>query len=234
MSVSSPPYQQQNNTHQTSSYEYLSELVSKRSATIKYLCRAHEGNTHWFNTILLTQQDLGAMYPNHKMMRRTSNFYTLGVSLGTILDITHPLDYLKALTQLLSEFDFYTNDHSKQKMANDDNGAEGTEYTHLIVPHVVCRRMPYELDYFETFFTLCDIMTEAYEKLLVNTDNSVCSQSYFELVLKCDAKFKKIVSLVTKELDALARNAIKEELKLIDPLSHSNKIPPIDFEGTEV
>ncbi|KAI7864328.1 hypothetical protein BDF14DRAFT_1835292 [Spinellus fusiger] len=239
MSVSSVSFVPSSSTlqHQPSIYEYLSELVSKRTATIRYLCRAHEGSTHWFNTILLTKEDLGAMYPNNKMTRRTCNFYALGISLGTILEITHPWDYLKALSQLLSEFDYYTNDNSKQKMKNifrkarkdDDGSGESSEYTHLTVPHV-----PFELDYLETFFSLCDIMIEAYERLLVGTESTVCTQSYLELVLKCDGKFKKIMSLITKELDALARNAIKDELKLIDPLSHSNKMTPIDFEGGDM
>lgn len=51
-------------------YEYLAELVSKRVATIKYIRKAHEGNTHWFNTILLTKENLTSMYPNSKMIKR--------------------------------------------------------------------------------------------------------------------------------------------------------------------
>lgn len=49
---------------------------------------------------------------------------------------------------------------------------------------------PFEMDYFETFFTLIDIMAEAYYKLLVGTEGPICTQAYFELVLKCDGKFK--------------------------------------------
>ncbi|KAG0165136.1 hypothetical protein DFQ30_008915 [Apophysomyces sp. BC1015] len=211
---------------QPSIYEYLTELVSKRVATITYLRQTHEGNTHWFNTILLTREDLIAMYPNVKMVR------------STILDITNPWDYTKALCQLLTEFELHTIDHSKQKMKNifrkakakdDPNFSEGGEYLHLAIPHI-----PFELDYFETFFSLSDILVEAYQKMLVGIEGPLCTQSYLELVLKCDGKIKKIVSLITKELDGLARNAIKDELKLIDPLSHSNKISPIDFEGADV
>ncbi|KAI9492736.1 hypothetical protein BDB00DRAFT_765032 [Zychaea mexicana] len=169
---------------QPSLFEYLSELVSKRVATIKYLRRAHEGNTHWFNTILLTKNDLTSIYPNKNIFRKARG--------------------------------------------KDDAGySEGGEYTHLMLPHV-----PFDLDYFETFYTLTDILVEAYQKLLIGSEG--CNQAYFELVLKCDSKFKKIFTLVTKELDAVARNAIKEELKLIDPLSNSNRIPPIDFEGADV
>ncbi|KAI9254474.1 hypothetical protein BDA99DRAFT_518500 [Phascolomyces articulosus] len=220
---------------QPSLHEYLSELVSKRVATIKYLRRAHEGNTHWFNTILLTKNDLSSIYPNMKMQRRSCNFYMLGVSLGTILDIMNTSDYVKALGQLLNEYEYHINDHSKQKMKNifrkargkDDVAyTDGGEYGHLMLPHV-----PFDLDYFETFYTLTDILVEAYQKLLIGSEG--CNQAYFELVLKCDSKLKKIFTLVTKELDSVARNAIKEELKLIDPLSNSNRIP-IDFEGADV
>lgn len=74
MSMASPLYP--HNTGNTSSpihpglYEYLAELVSKRVATIKYIRKAHEGNTHWFNTILLTRDNLKGMYPNFKMSKR--------------------------------------------------------------------------------------------------------------------------------------------------------------------
>jgi hypothetical protein len=47
---------------------------------------------------------------------RTNNFYALGLSLGAILDITNPVDYIKALSQIMSEFERHTSDDSKQKM----------------------------------------------------------------------------------------------------------------------
>ncbi|CAO3620068.1 unnamed protein product [Cunninghamella echinulata] len=54
---------------QSTILEYLSELISKRVSTIQYLSQAHHGNTHWFNTILLTKDDLNDMYINSKMMK---------------------------------------------------------------------------------------------------------------------------------------------------------------------
>ncbi|RCH88998.1 hypothetical protein CU097_010215 [Rhizopus azygosporus] len=212
-------------------YEYLSELVSKRVATIKYIRKAHEGNTHWFNTILLTKENLQSMYPNSKMAKRTYNFYALGLSLGTILDITNPLDYIKALNQIMLEFERHTNDDSKQKMKNifrkkTDHSDNASDYGYLILPHI-----PFEMDYFETFFTLVDIVAEAYYKLLVGTEGPICTQAFFELVLKCDGKFKKIVSMVTKELDIIAREAIKDELRMIDPFSQATQSSfPIEFD----
>ncbi|KAI9470522.1 MAG: hypothetical protein EXX96DRAFT_584628 [Benjaminiella poitrasii] len=237
MSIPSPIYPSPTSVSSSSTtsqqpglYEYLSELVSKRVATIKYIRKAHEGNTHWFNTILLTKENLSTMYPNSKMTKRTNQFYALGLSLGTILDISNPIDYIKALSQIMTEFERHANDDSKQKMKNifrkvksKENhnfliDSTSNEYDYLIIPH-----FPFELDYLETFYTLIDTMAEAYYKLLVGTEGPNCTQPYFELVLKCDGKFKKIVAMVTKELDVLAREAIKDELNLIDPLVHQSE-----------
>ncbi|CEI94488.1 hypothetical protein RMCBS344292_08698 [Rhizopus microsporus] len=171
------------------------------------------------------------MYPNSKMAKRTYNFYALGLSLGTILDITNPLDYIKALNQIMLEFERHTNDDSKQKMKNifrkkTDHSDNASDYGYLILPHI-----PFEMDYFETFFTLVDIVAEAYYKLLVGTEGPICTQAFFELVLKCDGKFKKIVSMVTKELDIIAREAIKDELRMIDPFSQATQSSfPIEFD----
>ncbi|CAO3587634.1 unnamed protein product [Absidia cylindrospora] len=56
---------------------------------------------------------------------------------------------------------------------------------------------------------------------------------YFELALKTDHTIKKILSTIVRELDALARKALKDELKLLDQLSCSNKVTSIDFDAAE-
>lgn len=53
------------------------------------------------------------------MCLRTNHFYALGLSLGAILDITNPVDYIKALSQIMTEFERHTSDDSKQKMVID-------------------------------------------------------------------------------------------------------------------
>ncbi|EIE86368.1 hypothetical protein RO3G_11079 [Rhizopus delemar RA 99-880] len=74
------------------------------------------------------------------------------------------------------------------------------------------------MDYVETFLTL-------------NTEGPICTQSFFELVLKFDSKIKKITLLITKELDSIAREVIKDELKMIDPTSFTTKTDyPIELE----
>ncbi|CAG8617096.1 7806_t:CDS:10 [Ambispora leptoticha] len=206
-----------------SSYENFTELVNKRILTFQYLKRAHEGRVHWFNTVCLSKEDLVLWYQNDRMKRRTGNFFILGASLAPILDITNPPDYVRALTVMLQEFEYHTNENSRQKMKmffrkskiNKDEDAsfqESGEYTYLFVPNI-----PFELDYFQTFYTLCDILVETYNKFLIDTTN-LWSGPFIESVMKVDGKFKKIISMVAKEIDQLARNAIKEELRSVDPM----------------
>ncbi|CAG8614056.1 3687_t:CDS:10, partial [Funneliformis caledonium] len=212
-----------NNTATAGSYEFLYELVQKRITTFTYLKQAHEGRIHWFNTVCLSKEDLRMMYENVKMKKRTGNFFILGASLAPILDITNPQDYVKALNVMLQEFEYHTNEHARQKMKmffrkskivkdEDTSFQENGEYTYLFVPNI-----PFDLDYFQTFYTLCDILVDVYNKLLEGTANTLTA-SFTESVLKVDGKFKKIIALVAKEIDTLARNTIKEELRPLDPM----------------
>ncbi|CAG8543457.1 9567_t:CDS:2, partial [Paraglomus brasilianum] len=209
-----------------SSYENFCELVQKRLTTFNYLKKAHEGKIHWFSTICLTKKDLASQYDNAKMKKRTHNFFILGVSLAPILDITNPQDYVKALNTLLQEFEYYSNEHSKAKMKmffrkskvkqdDDTSFQESGEFTYLYVPNI-----SFDLDYFQAFYTLCDMLVEVYNKLLTGTSD-IWIQPFTDSVLKIDGKFKvwsKIISSITKELDGLARNLIKNELQSTDPM----------------
>ncbi|CAG8439630.1 6481_t:CDS:2 [Diversispora eburnea] len=195
------------NNGSTASYDYLYELVQKRITTFTYLKRAHEGKIHWFNTVCLSKEDLGMVFENSKMKKRSGNFFILGASLAPILDITNPQDYVKALSVMLQEFEYHTNEHSKQKMKiffrkskivkdEDASFQESGEYTYLCVPNIVI---------------------EVYNKLLAGTNN-IMTTNFTESVLKVDGKFKKIIALIAKEIDTLSRNTIKDELRIIDPM----------------
>lgn len=67
------------------------------------------------------------------------------------------------------------------------------------------------------------------------------TSGFGDMVLKIDGKLKKITSTLLKDLDAFARNGIKDELASLDPLLRNIKIPDdtgagggkivYDFEG---
>ncbi|KAL1914896.1 uncharacterized protein VTP21DRAFT_7812 [Calcarisporiella thermophila] len=206
-------------------YEFLTNLVWKRIHTINYIKGAHEGKVHWYNTILLSREDFAPLQQNPRLRKRTYQYFVLGMSLGTTLDITNPEDYIKALSNLLQEFEYFSNDQSKPKMKNiffrkkpldEGSSAEDAEYSLLNIAN-----LPFEPDYFQVLCTLCDLLSEVYYRLLVGTSD-LCTHSFCETVVKVDSKFKKIISSITKEIDTIARAVIKEELLLIDPLAQRN------------
>ncbi|KAK4053822.1 hypothetical protein OIV83_001478 [Microbotryomycetes sp. JL201] len=134
----------------------------------------------------------------------------------------------------------------KSTTGGSDFAASGPDgdASYLIAPNI-----PFDLDYVQAFITLCEVLSETYRKisthlgparppsfpqppsasstsgfskLLSQSDkpgvNGV-SPAVAETVLKIDARLKKIITLVSKELDGCARAAVKRELAMLDTYS---------------
>ncbi|KAF9577163.1 hypothetical protein BGW38_007807, partial [Lunasporangiospora selenospora] len=98
--------------------EFVPVLVSKRSATWRYLQRVHQGGMVMYNTAILSENDLRKGYSTEdKVQRRTLQYFLLGTSLATILDVPNLADYLKALHVVVQEYDYFTASESRSKMA---------------------------------------------------------------------------------------------------------------------
>ncbi|KAL9604083.1 MAG: hypothetical protein Q9179_001972 [Wetmoreana sp. 5 TL-2023] len=97
-------------------YQHIQDTSSKRISTLDYLRKAHEGRVYWFNTLLFSKVDLAKMpyFEARKLARRATNYLLLGLSLPSILDLnaSNPLEYLRALNALLTEFESYQQIHS--------------------------------------------------------------------------------------------------------------------------
>lgn len=94
-------------------YTQIQETSAKRMATIDYMRRLHEGDIYFFGTYHYSTASLSSipsLYP-HKLGRRATNYFILGYSLPALLDMnaSSPMEYLKALSSLLSEFETYQN-----------------------------------------------------------------------------------------------------------------------------
>ncbi|KAF2220108.1 hypothetical protein BDZ85DRAFT_204280 [Elsinoe ampelina] len=93
-------------------YNHIHEMAAKRMATLDYLRKVHEGQVYYFSTISYSANNLSTLPSLHptKLGRRATNYLLLGTSLTPLLEFyaTNPLDYLRALAALLSEFDTYT------------------------------------------------------------------------------------------------------------------------------
>lgn len=70
---------------------------------------------YWFNTVHFSKTDLSRLpyFDTRKLSRRATNYLLLGLSIPTVLDLNSntPLEYLRALSALLSEFETYQSIH---------------------------------------------------------------------------------------------------------------------------
>ncbi|GAA5890977.1 hypothetical protein JCM8208_003115 [Rhodotorula glutinis] len=268
-----------------STLDGLRTLVGKRITAWTYLKNAGEGRVYWFNTILLTTEDLKSTFPNDKMRNRTTRFAVLGMSLSSLLDIAPAHDFLRGLLSLTQEFEAVPEDRyggrnqqqkslfkvgSRSRRAGGAGSAanggadfpmglpqENGEASFLFTPNI-----PFDLDYFQVLVTTCELLIETYTKIATYlgpsgsgsgssaaagsfpsppsagagaqqhrgsvtspvssgggagaggpaTGSAGLSQALSDVVYKVDARLKKLVALLSKEIDTLARQTIKHEL----------------------
>lgn len=92
-------------------YQTIRETAAKRMATIDYMRKVHDGNVFYFSTLHYTPSGLSAMpsLMQHKLGRRATNYLVLGYSLPALTDLNSgsPLEFLKAISALLQEFETY-------------------------------------------------------------------------------------------------------------------------------
>ncbi|KAL7271188.1 hypothetical protein RUND412_006071 [Rhizina undulata] len=84
-----------------------------------------------------------------------------------------------------------------------------TEYLYLTTP-----QLPFEPDYYETFATLCDVLIDAYTRVLqLIATPGACSGGVGEAFIKADQKVRRVVVQgVVREFEDACRGGIKREL----------------------
>ncbi|GAA5877622.1 hypothetical protein JCM16303_003402 [Sporobolomyces ruberrimus] len=99
--------------------------------------------------------------------------------------------------------------------------SEGPESGYLVIPNI-----PFELDYFQVLTTTCELLIQVYTKISIYLGGTssgesgkggggALSQGLAEVVLKIDSRLKKLIGLLSKEIDTLARTAIRNELDIL-------------------
>ncbi|KAK4703808.1 hypothetical protein P7C70_g2404, partial [Phenoliferia sp. Uapishka_3] len=105
------------------------------------------------------------------------------MSLSSLLDITAAHDFLRGLLSLVQEFDSVPDDkfdvdrknrsvfRANSRMRKGGGAAGGGDFSmgladtgeasYLFTPNI-----PFELDYFQVLFTICDMLAETYTKIL--------------------------------------------------------------------
>lgn len=86
---------------------------------------SHEGRVYWFNTLLFDQPALSRMpyFDPRRLSRRATNYLLLGLSLPTVIDLNSntPLELLRSLNSLLSEFDTFQQLHPETGSSNQSS-----------------------------------------------------------------------------------------------------------------
>lgn len=160
--------------------DLMRDTVNKRIMTLTYLRSTHEGKMYWFNTVLLTREELSEQFNQPSTKKRAYRFAVLAMSLASLFDIQTPSEYLKALTALMTEYEAFQDETIKpkakkrnifraSKLPKRPGGSEyaGATYdasdNYLLTPNI-----PFQLDYHQTIISLADILSETYQKLLRN------------------------------------------------------------------
>ncbi|KAJ2382174.1 hypothetical protein GGI23_007422, partial [Coemansia sp. RSA 2559] len=182
----------------------------------------------YFNTLLFDADDLRGMFNSIRLRKRTRAYFMLGASLGPILAISNPSDYIKALGILINEYDAYMAESgSKTKKRHFFRKSKGGEehgssiqasYEQGNFSYLDTHSPPFDLDFLQVFDTFCQITIIMYTKLADSLMSVSITQAAFDNIAKIDSRFKKMIGVVTKELDELVKNAVTKELRLIDPL----------------
>ncbi|KAK4241000.1 hypothetical protein C8A03DRAFT_30838 [Achaetomium macrosporum] len=117
-------------------HQHIQETANKRISTLEYLRKAHEGRIYWFNTLLFDKPDLQRMayFDPRKLGRRATNYLLLGISLPAVIDLNSstPVEFLRSLNTLLTEFDTFQQIHS-------ENGTAATSLTRTRIPQMFRR-----------------------------------------------------------------------------------------------
>ena len=85
---------------------------------------------------------------------------------------------------------------------------EGT-YTHLLTPP-----LPFAPDFYSVFATLCDVLIDAYQRLLAMLSSpDACTIAVGEMFAKADARVRKVVVQgVVRDFEAASREGVRKEL----------------------
>ncbi|GAP84624.2 hypothetical protein SAMD00023353_1101560 [Rosellinia necatrix] len=123
-------------TETPSIHSHIQDLANKRISTLDYLRKAHEGRIYWFNTLLFDKPDLARMpyFDSRKLARRATNYLLLGLSIPVVIDLNSgtPLEFLRSLNTLLTEFDSYQQIHT-------ENGVNSSSLSRARLPQMFRR-----------------------------------------------------------------------------------------------
>ncbi|KAJ2348336.1 hypothetical protein GGF43_004585, partial [Coemansia sp. RSA 2618] len=162
-------------------WEYsIRELINKRIVTFRHLRNSMvlppeinaEGGVSggqgmqrraYFNALMFDPDDLRGMFNSIRLRRRTRAYFMLGASLGPILAISNPADYIKALGILINEYDTYMAEsgnktkkrHFFRKSKGGEEHGSSTQGSYELgnFSYLDTHTPPFDLDFLQVFDT---------------------------------------------------------------------------------
>lgn len=215
--------------------QLLEYIVKKRVDNLDYIRRVHEGKVFWLNCVKITPQDIEQYYHPQTLQKRVQQWFYMGVSIAPLLQLENGYHFIRSCAQLMEEYEYHFSNVAVQGMkilkaltvssTEDDeetninrpikpviNKVGGTVvYEFLRTPNIPC-----VLDYCQVVFSLCDILTFVYRKLM---DESSVANSLHESIIRLDGRFKHhFFGLVSRDLNTLAMYIIKNKLATVESL----------------
>jgi hypothetical protein len=172
----------------------------------------------YFNTAKIQQKNIKSILDPTIVRRRAANLFCLGVSLAQLLNTQLAHSFIKNLLLLVQEYEYEISDAQNQKLTKIKKKKVSSKeeqdfyyspltflevgtYSQLITPN-----LPFEVDYFEVFQSLMEVLLEIYAKFLQWKpkfgNNSAASTgptdpttivtneaAYGDAIMRLDAKF---------------------------------------------
>ncbi|KAJ3095014.1 hypothetical protein HDU97_007345 [Phlyctochytrium planicorne] len=181
-----------------SPYLKLKDLVQKRSASLAYIRRLHNGTSFYLSTVLLTSEDLASLYDTKPAQKRSWQWFYLGLSVGGLLPISNPLDFVRAMNVLMLEYENETESKQRiapmfsrrQKSSGDDLMGQPTFLETGVYTYFETPNLPFDVDFVQSLYAFCDVMIAAYSKFIDDTED-VCNGAFVDAILRVDARIKE-------------------------------------------
>lgn len=211
-------------------------LFQKRKFNIEYIRKVHEGDSCWFDCLLITKDDIQKLVANIVPKQRVLNYFYLGLSLSKILELTTGSKIVRAILQLIEEWEYYFSGPGIQGMkfvmAKSCNTlypktsplieADGTEIFRpniykfngsVVFEHLLDPVLPFDLDYVEVLLSLSSTLLSVYDHFIkLELYNNATT---YEAILKFDNKIKlNFINLIAKEITDLCMNESSNEIEL--------------------
>jgi hypothetical protein len=92
----------------------LESMIEKRKNNFRYLMEIHQGEGYWLNSVLLDHRELNSHISDKAS--RAVMYYYFGLSLSKILELSAGPATIKAMVQLLEEWEYMFASSTMQSM----------------------------------------------------------------------------------------------------------------------